>query len=143
MSLNKKSELIEIAKVFCRDLRRNSTEAEKIFWEAVRHKKLDGKKFNRQYPIFHDVTGKESFGVVDFFCFEEKLIIELDGKYHQYRLAEDKNRTEILNCLGLKVMRFSNEKIIKNLDDVLLRIRSSFSRIGTHPNPSHIKRRAY
>ncbi|MDF1612889.1 MAG: DUF559 domain-containing protein [Stygiobacter sp.] len=119
MSLNSKDKLVEVAKVVCRELRKNSTKAERIFWEAVRSRKFYGKKFYRQYPIFHDVTGKESFFVADFFCFEEKLIVELDGKYHQYRITEDKIRTEILNSLGLRVVRLRNEEIIENLNDVL------------------------
>lgn len=59
MSLNRKKELIEIARVICRDLRKNSTMAENIFWEVVRNKKLNGKKFYRQHPLFYDITGKE------------------------------------------------------------------------------------
>jgi very-short-patch-repair endonuclease len=141
MSLNKKSGLVEIAKVVCRDLRRNETEVEKIFWEAVRSKKLYGKKFYRQYPFFYDITGKETFFVADFFCFEEKLIIELDGKYHKYRLAEDENRTEILNSLGIKLIRFANEEILNNLNDVLFTIRNNLRVKGTYPNPSPFKRK--
>ena len=127
MSLNRKKELIEIAKVICRDLRKNSTIAEKIFWEAVRNKKFNGKKFYRQYPLFYDITGKESFFVADFYCHEENLVIELDGRYHQYRLKADTERTETLNYLGLKVLRFKNNDIINNLSDVLTKVENSFS----------------
>lgn len=127
MSLNNKTKLVEIAKVVCRELRKNSTKAERIFWEKVRNKQFYGKKFYRQYPFFHDITGKETFFVADFYCYEEKLIIELDGKYHQYRLKEDKERTEILNYLGLKVVRFSNDEIISDLRRVLNKIKSNFS----------------
>ena len=81
MSLNIKKQLVEVAKVVCRDLRKNSTNAEKLFWQAVRNKKFEERKFLRQHPFFHDVTGKETFFVADFYCHEEKLIIELDGKY--------------------------------------------------------------
>jgi very-short-patch-repair endonuclease len=90
--------------------------------EFYRSRKLNGKRFYRQYPFFHDITGKETFFVADFFCFEDKLIIELDGKYHHYQLKEDKERTKILNSLGLKVIRFSNEDIMNNLGRVLLEI---------------------
>jgi len=94
-------------------------------WEAVRNKKLGGKKFYRQYPFFHDVTGKETFFVTDFYCHEEKLIIELDGKYHQYRLKEDKERTKILNYLGLKEIRFRNEDIMSDLEGVIHKIKET------------------
>ena len=127
MSLNSKSKLVKVAKAVCRELRKNSTEAEKLFWQAVRNKKLNGKKFYRQYPLFYDITGKESFFISDFFCFEEKFIVELDGKYHQYKLKEDNNRTEILHGLGLRVVRFSNEEIINNLDNVLSKLKNEFT----------------
>ena len=127
MSLNFKKELREIAKVVCRDLRMNSTMAEKIFWEAVRNKKLIGKKFYRQHPLFYDITGKESFFVADFYCHAEKLIIELDGRYHQYKLRADTERTEILNYLGVKVLRFKNDEIIIKLNDVLTNVKNHFS----------------
>ena len=125
MSLNNKSKLFEAAKVVCRELRKNSTKAERIFWEVICNKKFYRKKFYRQYPIFHDITGKETFFVADFFCFDEKLIIELDGKYHRYRLQEDKERTKILDRLGLRVIRFSNEEITNNLEEVLLKLKKA------------------
>jgi len=68
MSLNKKRELSEVAKFVCRELRKNSTEAENILWDALRNRKLDNKKFLRQHPLFYDITGKESFFIVDFYC---------------------------------------------------------------------------
>jgi len=127
MSLNRKKELRDIAKVVCRDLRKNSTTAEKIFWEAVRNKSFIGKKFYRQYPLFYDITGRESFFVADFYCHEEKLVIELDGRYHKYRLRKDKKRTEILNYLNLKILRFKNDDVINNLNDVLTKVKINFS----------------
>jgi len=60
-----------------------------------------------------------------FFAFDEKLIIELDGKYHRYRLQEDKERTKILDRLGLRVIRFSNEEITNNLEEVLLKLKKT------------------
>lgn len=61
MSLNKKQQLVKIAKVICRELKKNFTKAERIFWEKVRNRGLYGKKFERQYPTFHDYTGKKHF----------------------------------------------------------------------------------
>jgi len=123
MSLNKKVELAEIAKSICRELRNNPTKAERILWERLRRKKICGKKFLRQFPFFHDITGKESFFVGDFYCHEKKLVVELDGKYHKYRLKEDEERTRILNHLGLRVIRFTNEEVINNIDYVLSEIK--------------------
>ncbi|GAB4298240.1 MAG: DUF559 domain-containing protein [Ignavibacteriaceae bacterium] len=125
MSLNKKSKLSKIAKVICRELRKNSTEAENILWDSLRNRKLDNKKFLRQHPLFYDITGKESFFIADFYCHEERLVIELDGQYHKYRLTEDKLRTEIISLLGLKVIRFKNEEVVNNLQVVLKEIRNN------------------
>ena len=128
MSLNSKAKLRQIANVVCRELRKNSTGAERLFWEKVRNKKFLGKKFYRQHPIFHDINCKETFFVADFYCFTDKLLIELDGKYHKYRLKEDAERTKILNHLGLRVIRFSNNEIINNLEEVLLEMKKHFTK---------------
>jgi very-short-patch-repair endonuclease len=139
--LNKENQLREIANVICRDLRKRSTKAEQLFWNAVRNHQLEKKKFYRQYPIFHDVTGKESFFIADFFCFEEKLIIELDGAIHKYQLKMDKERTEILNLLGLKVIRFTNDEIEGNLLKVLEKVCDCFNCETLPPPPSLYKGR--
>ena len=127
MSLNKKNELSEIAKTFCRELRKNSTEAEQILWNVIRNRKLEGRKFLRQHPLYYDITGKESFFVADFYCHDERLIIELDGEYHKYRLKEDEQRTKILNYMGLRVIRIRNENIINILDKVIVDIITNFN----------------
>lgn len=123
MSLNKKWELVNIAKIVCRDLRKRQTTAEQIFWEAVRNRKFYNLKFVRQFPFFHDITGKETFFVADFFCFEKNLIIELDGVIHRYKLKDDFNRTKILKALGLDVIRFRNDEVESNLSVVLERLK--------------------
>lgn len=126
MSINKRKKLAKIAKIVCRDLRRNSTLAEELLWEALRNRQVDDKKFLRQHPLFYDITGKESFFITDFYCHEEKLVIELDGVYHKYRLNEDKERTEILEFLGIKVIRFKNEEVVNDLESVLAKIKKHF-----------------
>ena len=126
MSLNKKSKLLQISKATCINLRKNQTDAEKLFWEKVRNKNFLSRKFYRQYPFFYDQNGQESFFVVDFYCHSEKLIIELDGKYHQYKLKEDQERTEILNHLKLRIVRFTNNEVINNINEVLLRVENIF-----------------
>ena len=131
MSLNKKKELKQIAKIRCRELRKNSTKAEQVLWERVRNRKFEGKKFNRQFPIFYDLLGKETFFIADFYCHEEKLVVELDGKIHDNTVEHDKLRTGIINSLGIRVIRFKNEDVEQNIDDVLLKI----SKDMTHPKP--------
>ncbi len=120
------SNIKRIAVLRSRQLRRNSTNAEKIFWNSVRNRKFLGKKFNRQFPIFYDLNGKESFFIADFYCHEEKLIIEIDGKIHEKQIEKDLKRTEILNSLGYKVIRFNNEEIESDVEKVLGKIKIYF-----------------
>ena len=127
MSLNKKSKLAAVATKLCRDLRKRATPAEKIFWNAVRNRKFMNKKINRQFPIFFDLLGKETFFIADFYCHEEKLVIEIDGGYHERQKEYDLLRTEIINSLGIKVIRFTNDDIENNLTAVLQKLRSELN----------------
>ncbi|MCZ7608579.1 MAG: endonuclease domain-containing protein [Ignavibacterium sp.] len=134
MSLNKKKELRELAKVVCRDLRKNSTEAEQLLWKFLRNRKLEGRKFLRQHPLFYDLTGRESFFVADFYCHEERLIIEVDGEYHKYRLTEDNIRGNIVNYLGIRIIRFTNEDVLNNLSKVIKEIKNNLL-VNSTPRP--------
>ncbi|VAX26089.1 hypothetical protein MNBD_IGNAVI01-850 [hydrothermal vent metagenome] len=124
MSLSQSKKLRFIAKELCRELRKNSTHSERILWEIVRNRKLNGFKINRQFPIFYDLNGVENFFIADFYCHQKKLVIEIDGGYHQRQIDYDKIRTEIINSLGIKVIRFKNEEIENNLKDVLNKIKN-------------------
>ena len=119
MSLSRDPGLVLVAKTLCRELRRKSTKAEDILWQKVRNHKLLGKKFYRQYPLFFDLYGKETFYIADFFCFEDKLVIEIDGGYHEQQKLKDALRTDVINLLGLNVIRFTNEEVEKNIKHVL------------------------
>ncbi len=125
MSLNRKKELSLIAKEFCRNLRANQTDSEAIIWEIVRDRKLLGKKFLRQHPIFYDLLSKESFYICDFYCHELKLVIEIDGQIHQYEKLKDIERDEIMNLLGLYVLRIKNEEIENSISKVIDKIKNS------------------
>ena len=135
MSLNKNRELREIAKIRCRELRKDSTPAEKKLWHEIRNRKLSGWKFLRQHPIFYDLNGKESFFIVDFYCHEKKLIIELDGEIHKRQLIQDAERTDILEKLGLNVIRFRNEEVETDIKKVLRRIVNELKN-NSSPKPS-------
>jgi very-short-patch-repair endonuclease len=104
-----------------KDLRKNLTEAESYLWKIIQHSKLSGRKFRRQ----HSVGGY----VLDFYCPSEKIPIELDGEIHQESdvIEYDNNRTEYLNLLGIKVLRFSNNRIFDDIENVLKEIESNFS----------------
>ena len=122
MSLSSDPRLREIAKQLCRELRQRQTNAEEIFWQAVRDRKFLGLKFYRQYPLFFDYLGKETFFIADFFCHERQLVVEIDGKIHDYRKDHDELRTFIINMMGIEVVRFRNEEIEKDLGNVLARL---------------------
>ena len=79
-----------------RSLRINSTKGEKIFWEAVRNRKINGKKFLRQFPIKFEIFGQKRFFIADFYCFECKLVVELDGKIHERQKDYDEMRTQLI-----------------------------------------------
>lgn len=119
MSMTIRSELTEIAKELCRNLRKNETEAERIFWKLVRNKRFNGKKFYRQYPLFYELNGRDSFFIADFCSFSDRVIIELDGHVHDFRLTKDFNRTIILESLGFRVVRFSNDEVLFDMKSVM------------------------
>ncbi len=122
MSLNKKAELYQIAKIYCRELRNNQTHSEKLLWSYLQNKKILGKKFLRQFPIFHDITGIETFYIADFYCHSSRLIIEIDGKIHRFRINADNDRSKILNFMGYKIIRFSNEEVETEIYNVVKKI---------------------
>ena len=87
------------------------TEAEKIVWEIVRNRRLDGKKFLRQHKIIHENSFDSfQFFIVDFYCAEEKLILEIDGQIHEFQKEYDLWRTSVLDELGLRVLRIQNDE---------------------------------
>ena len=94
-----------------RSLRRNSTSAEQTLWQYLRHKRFKSLKFRRQYPI--------GPYIVDFVCLNKKLIIELDGSQHLKQVAYDTERTEYLEYLGFRVLRFWNNEVLNQLPSVL------------------------
>jgi len=96
-----------------RELRKSETEAEKIFWfKILKNKKLFNFKFTRQKPIGNFI--------VDFYCAELKLAIEIDGEIHKYQKVRDSERDNILKQkFGIKIIRYKNEEILNNIEDVL------------------------
>jgi very-short-patch-repair endonuclease len=97
-------------------LRGRMTQAEILLWDKLKNKQFKGYKFRRQHPIHHFI--------VDFYCHELKLIIEIDGKYHdsEEQKSKDINRSELLAFQGLREIRFTNEEIINTLDFVLKKL---------------------
>ena len=107
-------------KEFRKELRNNSTKAESKLWKALQKSQLEGRKFRRQHSIGNYI--------LDFYCPKEKLIIELDGQVHDNFINEeyDGKRTEYLEGLGFKVLRFENYLVFEQLDMVLEAIKIEF-----------------
>ncbi len=104
--------------VKARILRDNMTSAEMRLWEYLKNKQLEGFKFRRQHPIH--------LFIADFYCHELKLIIELDGGYHneEDQILKDKERTELLKFQDVSIIRFKNEEIENDIEKVLSEIKS-------------------
>ena len=110
-----------------RTLRRNQTDAERRLWGYLRDRRLDGWKFRRQHM----------FGpyVLDLYCAEAKLVIEVDGGQHDFdeHRKHDEARTAYLREQGLKVIRFWNNEVMENTTGVLEAIHEA---LGPSPQPS-------
>ena len=106
-----------------RTLRRHQTSSEEILWQALRNRKLSGKKFLRQHPIvYEELNGKKYFFIADFYCAEHNFVLELDGKIHDYQKDCDKQRDLVLKMKGLKVLHVRNEEL-QNMELVLKKIK--------------------
>ncbi|MBK9927193.1 MAG: endonuclease domain-containing protein [Anaerolineales bacterium] len=109
--------MIEIA----REFRKEPTEGERILWNALRGKKLDGIKFRRQQPV--------GYFVVDFYNSVYRLVVEVDGLIHDQQKEVDEARQEILEALGLIVFRIKTEIPENNLPLALNMIRTKVHEI--------------
>jgi len=96
-----------------RKLRRNNTNAERRLWIALRNRRLGRYKFRRQQPI--------GFYIADFVCFEQKLVVELDGEHHDQpeTIATDSARTSWLESRGYRVLRFWNRDLDVSAESVI------------------------
>ena len=101
-----------------RKLRRNCTDAERKLWRHIRRRQLNGLKFRRQQPL--------GDYIVDFVCFEARLIIELDGGHHseEKNKSKDMEREKNIQEMGYRVLRFWNNEVMNNISGVLEAIRS-------------------
>lgn len=115
--------MVEVA----REFRKEPQPSEHLLWQALRRKQLRGYKFRRQQPI-------GSF-IVDFYCDEAGLIVEVDGPVHRSRRLRDRQRQEILEELGLHVLRVSALDVEANLRDVLARIEAFVTSDAACPSP--------
>jgi len=99
----------EAIKLYARQLRKEQTQAEKNFWSIVRRRQILGKRFLRQFAFEYDFNGRTHFFIVDFYCSEAKLVVEIEGGIHEKQQEYDTLRSEILKSQGLKFLRFKND----------------------------------
>ncbi|MCB0755690.1 MAG: endonuclease domain-containing protein [Flavobacteriales bacterium] len=122
MPLSSQKKIVDL----CRELRKNSTQAERLMWKNLRNRRISGKKFSRQFPIvYSSINGLHYFFVADFYCHEKKLVIEVDGIVHDFQEDYDRGRTYIINEMGIRVLRFSNQEVSENMSSVLKEIRNA------------------
>jgi len=109
-----------------RTLRKEQTQAERVLWEALRDRRLDHLKFRRQVTM--------GVFVLDFYCRDLKLVVELDGEIHSepHQAAHDQNRDSYLQSLGCTILRFPNEALRTELPAVLRTIAQAAASLQSH-----------
>ncbi|MCY4530290.1 MAG: endonuclease domain-containing protein [Chloroflexi bacterium] len=107
-----------------RALRKNATEAELILWHHIRRRQLSGHRFRRQHPI--------GPYIVDFYCYEKQLIVEVDGGQHSTQREYDEQRTLWLKQNGFRVLRFWNHDVMNRCEVVLEAIHEALEQ-NPHP----------
>ena len=100
-----------------KNLRKNQTDVEKLLWQKLKARQVEGVKFRRQQPI--------GDFIVDFVSFEKRLIIELDGGQHTVMREVDTERDKVFTKKGYKVLRFWNSDVLENEQGVLEVIREN------------------
>lgn len=99
-----------------KELRKHMTPTERILWSKISNKKL-GVKFRRQHPIKNYI--------VDFYCHTSKIVIEIDGKIHDYQKEYDSGRQAEIEQFGIKVLRFTNQEIYEDIPSVINKIKEA------------------
>ena len=130
MYFGAKPDIFQKAKV----LRNNMTEAEKILWEKLKNKQILNLRFRRQHPI--DIF------IADFYCHTVRLVIELDGKIHKSQKEYDEGRTAEMEQFDIQVMRFKNEEIKNDIENVINKIKSTIiQRLKKSPGDLGVKQK--
>jgi very-short-patch-repair endonuclease len=115
-------------KQLARNLRNNSTLAEVLLWRELKCKQIRGYDFHRQKPI-------DKY-IVDFYCPDLLLAIEIDGVSHDEKITQDENRQQKLECLGVRFLRFTDREVKTNLQGVVMAIEDWIDAHRPTPNPS-------
>ena len=112
-------------KELSRQLRRNSTLAEVLLWNHLKKRQMRGYQFLRQKPLDNYI--------VDFFCYELMLAIEIDGDSHDYREEKDLQRQQRLESFGITFLRFADIDVKGNMEGVLQSIKMRINELEEHP----------
>jgi len=116
-----------------RELRNNVTDAERLLWQALRGRQMEGFRFRRQMPI--------AGYIADFSCPKAKLIIELDGGQHSERVSYDEYRSDTLRQHGYRVLRYWNNDVLNCTDDVVADIQRHLAKATpSQPPPSAVRK---
>ncbi len=112
-----------------KSLRNNMPKAETVLWLKLKNKQRKGFKFRRQYSV--------NKYIVDFYCPELKLAVEVDGDSHYFdsNIESDKKRQEYIESKGINFLRFTNNDVYKNLAEVLSTIEKYIEKNENHPQP--------
>ena len=116
--------MLEIA----RDFRKEPQPSEQLLWGALRRTQLHGLKFRRQQPI--------GAFVVDFYCDEVGLVVEVDGPIHRFQQAKDRERQDLLESLGLTVLRLNADEVEANIAGAVSRIEAVLADQVEVPSPA-------
>ncbi|RME51571.1 MAG: endonuclease domain-containing protein [Caldilineae bacterium] len=107
----------EIIRRRAKALRKEMTPAEAALWQRLRNRQLHGLKFRRQHPIGRFI--------VDFYCAEKRLVVEIDGEIHETQREYDTVRDDNLRQRGYRVIRFHNREVLDDIERVLESIRQA------------------
>jgi very-short-patch-repair endonuclease len=108
---------------FCRQLCNNQTPAEKLLWNELRRRSINGEKFLRQVPLFTiSGFGRRSFYIADFYSAKSKFVVEVDGPIHLLKKEYDANRDLVMQSWEFNILRFTNDEVLNHLDMVVKKI---------------------
>jgi 5-methyltetrahydrofolate--homocysteine methyltransferase len=112
---------------YAKQHRKNPTKAEKVLWEFLRNRKVGGAKFVRQKPM--------GYTIPDFVCIEKRLVVEVDGSYHNAPeiILKDRQRDLVFTTVGYRILRFTNEEVIDNTTKVLSEIQLALDQAEPRP----------
>lgn len=116
-------------KMLARDLRKKQTPAEALLWKFLRNRNVMKMKFLRQHPLSYKQHGRRYFFIADFYCDEASLVLEVDGKVHDFQKDYDLQRDMILKARQLRTLRVTNTEVENDLASVITKIKEHLTAI--------------